>query len=587
MLSFRQKIIITYLAAFVVFLILLFPFALHTVKALIFRAMEKRSTILIEKIQHAPNNDALVRVLKDQRPEIFFRVSIITNEHKVLYDSLTKHLLGPRFSQEFIVEHPEVVEAFKNGVGYVEGYSKLLNQNFAYMAKTFDFHGKTYVLRTAFPYQYVEELTRDFQTGFLGLSTMVLLLFSIMTWLIINNLTRPIQTIINAVRPYQEGLQTDLPEIKMEVMNPNDDFGKLASTLNSLSEKIQKQIDILTLERNEKEAVLESLVEGVIAVDGQMIVTFANRMALKMLGFRKESLVGQHFDVIAQQQCSYLLSECQKEKKELTDTIFIRNESGRLFVDITACPILKNIGAILVLQDKTSHYKMLEMRKDFIANASHELKTPITIIRGFAETLHDTPDLPKPLFEEITGKIVRNCKRMTTLIKDLLALTDIEHSTSSRLVDCDLHDIIQNCCHMVQEVHRDANIEIKLLTDREMHLLADPNLMEMAFMNLIENGAKYSNPPAHITITMDLNDKNMTISVADKGIGIPDADQENIFQRFYTVNKARSRKLGGSGLGLSIVETVIEKHQGTISVKSQLDVGTTFTIVLPIRSSES
>ena len=140
---------------------------------------------------------------------------------------------------------------------------------------------------------------------------------------------------------------------------------------------------------------------------------------------------------------------------------------------------------------------------------------------------------------------------------------------------------------MVQEVHRDAIIEIKLLTDREMLLLADPNLMEMAFMNLIENGAKYSNPPAHITITMDRDDKNITISVADKGIGIPDADQENIFQRFYTVNKARSRKLGGSGLGLSIVETVIEKHQGTISVKSQLNVGTTFTIVLPILSSES
>ena len=582
MFSFRQKIFISYLGAFLIFLALLFPFALQTVRTIVFKAMEDRADELIEKIQNAPNNDALVRILKDQKPLIFFRVSIITDERKVLYDSHTKRVLGPRFSQEYVVDHPEVVEAFNNDVGYNEDYSELLGQRFVYLSKAFDFHGKTYVLRTAFPSKYVAELTQDFEIGFLGLAAIVLLLFSIMTWFIINHLTRPIQRIIEVVKPYQDGVQTELPAITLQMLNPDDDFGKLASTLNSLSEKVQKQINTLTFERNEKEAVLESLVEGVVAVDKQMIVTFANTMALKILGFEKEQIIGKSFSIAGEEKCLILLDACQKQKKELTDTIQIKREAGKFFLDIVASPIKDDTGAILVLQDKTSHYKILEMRKDFIANASHELKTPITIIRGFAETLHDTPGLPPQMFTEITGKIVKNCLRMTTLIKDLLILTDIEHIPASRLMECDLHDIIENCSYMVKDVHRDAVIDIQLLSDHEMHLQADPNLMEMAFMNLIENAAKYSTPPAKITITMNHDGKNITITVADKGIGIPDADQENIFQRFYTVDKARSRKMGGSGLGLSIVETIVEKHFGTISLQSQLGVGTTFTIVMPI-----
>ena len=583
MFSFRQKIFISYIVAFLIFLALLFPFAVETVKSIVQKSMEDRAIELIEKIQTAPNNDALIRMLKDQKPVIFFRVSIITDERKVLYDSHIKRVLGPRFSQEYVVDHPEVLEAFEKGIGYHEDYSELLGQKFAYMAKAFDFHGKTYVLRIAFPYKYVVELTHDFQMGFLGLSAIVLFLFAVMTWFIINHLTRPIQQIITAVKPYQQGLESRVPEIKIKSLSPSDDFGKLASTLNSLSAKIQKHINTLTLERNEKEAVLESLGEGVVAIDNEMFVIYANNMALKLMGCEGMNLIGQSFSMTGQDKCYKLLASCQIEKKVLTDTLYIKREGTKLFLDIVAAPKKDETGAILVLQDKTAHHRMLEMRKDFIANASHELKTPITIIRGFAEALHDAPDLPRETSVDITGKIVRNCLRMTNLIKDLLILTDIEHIPVSRLVECDLHDMIQHCSYMVKQVHRDANIQINVLSDKDMHVMADANLMEMAFMNLTENAAKYSNPPAQITINMShIDDGNkMKITVADKGIGIPENDLEHIFQRFYTVNKAHSRKLGGSGLGLSIVETIIEKHFGKISVQSQLGEGTTFTIVLP------
>lgn len=585
MLSFRQKIFLGYAIAFLFFIALMYSFASTTVSKIVGKAMESRANELIEKIQTAPNDEALVRRLKDQKSQTFFRVSVITDQMKVLYDSHTKRLLGPRFSQEHISYHPEVVQAFEHGVGYHADYSELLGQEFSYMAKSFDFHGKTYVLRTAFPYKYVVELTHDFEIGFLGLGSGVLLLFSVMTWFIIYHLTRPIQQIIKAVKPYQEGSEHNLPEIHIKV-GAKDDIGKLASTLNSLSERIRSHIDNLVHERNEKEAILESLVEGVVAVDNQMMITYVNNMSLKMLEWPHQLKVGDSFLDTLEQKCIDLLALCQQEGKPQTEMLIIKKEGGKHYLDIVAAPKKQESGAILVIQDKTSHYKILEMRKDFIANASHELKTPVTIIRGFAETLHDNPDLPQEITREATNKIVRNCQRMTLLIKDLLTLADIENIPHSRLIECDLSELIENCASILLDAFPDTVLTVEKKSDEPFLILADPHLMDMAIMNLMENAAKYSNKPAKVTVTLSHVDNKIKLQVADEGIGIPPADLEHIFQRFYTVNKAHSQKMGGSGLGLSIVETVIEKHYGTITVKSETGKGTTFTVLLPVFQSE-
>lgn len=583
MFSFRQKILISYVMVFCLFTAITFPLVTHIVRTIAAKAMEDRADELIAKIQAAPNNHALIRRLKEQQALIFFRVSIITDDNQVIYDSHTKRLLGPRFTQEYIVDTPEVVEAFEKGVGYNEDYSELLDQKFSYFAKSFDFHGKTYVMRTAFPYKYFNDLTRDCEIGFLGLTAAILLLFSLMTWLIINHFTRPIHQIINAVAPYQEGKQTTIPEIKLKSANANDEFNKLAMTLNSLSAKIQKHIDNLTLERNEKEAILESLVEGVIAVDKEMFITYVNEMASKLLGKERQFLIGQNFGAIKQPKEYALLVNCQKEKKPLTDTqtIVKEHKTSKTFLDLVAAPKGSSSGAILVMQDKTSHYKLLEMRKDFIANASHELKTPITIIRGFAEALHDHPELPESTRLDITRKIVNNTKRMTTLIKDLLTLSDIENLPNSRLIETDLNEIVQECCDNLHEIFPEAKIHIHRPADTQFLLIADPSLIELALMNLIENAAKYSKPPAQIDIDLQHIGEKVQIQISDKGIGIPAEDLEHIFERFYTVDKAHSQKMGGSGLGLSIVENIIHKHFGTITVQSKIGEGTTFTIILP------
>ena len=583
MLSFRQKIFISYAIGFILFLLALLPLSTYLVRTIVFNAMKARSQELIDRIQHASNNEGLVKTLKDQKPLLFFRVSVITDTRKVLYDSHTKRLLGPGFSQEYVVDHPEVMEAMEKGIGYEEGWSDLLSQKFAYLAIAFDFHGKNYVLRTAFPYRYLSEMQRDFEIGFLALATLVLLIFSLMSWLILNHFTRPIERIIAGVRPYQEGKVEEIPYIQLKGMNKKDDFALLAGTLNSLNTQIKKQIETVRKAGIEKEVLLESLLEGVVAIDPDGHVTFANQSALNFIGTDKDSLISGKFTSEPLQKGIDLALSCQKEGVVLTDSLEIAPKNETCYLNLIAAPKKDLSGALLVLQDTTQEVKVLEMRKDFIANASHELKTPITIIRGFAEILHDNPGLSSSMTSEMTEKIVRNCERMETLIKDLIALADIENLPEHRLKLFDLFDILEKGKQTTLEVFKEA--EINIHGDRPLFFYGDPDLLEMAVVNLINNAAKYSHAPAHIEIKAIKEGDSITLTVKDQGIGIPEKDIPRLFERFYRVDKIQSRKVGGSGLGLSIVQTAIKKHGGVITVTSKPGKGTTFTIKLKQKES--
>lgn len=581
MFSFRQKIVVGYSAVFFLFVIAMFPFVLEWVHHVVIKTMGDRASDIISYIQKAPNNEALIRRLKDQKSAIFFRISIISDEKKVLYDSHIKRILGPKFSQEYVVHHPEVLQAFDLGEGFHEDYSELLHQKFTYFAKTFDFHGKTYVLRTAFPHQYVNEITRDFEIGFLGFAAALLTLFSLMTWFVIHYLTKPIQQIITTIRPYQTGMRATLPAIDVSHLNPKDDFTKLALTLNNLSEKIQHHINTITQERNEKESILESLVEGVVAVDVEMHVAYINHTAAQFLGILPVDVVGKPASCLRQRGWTELLERCQRQRRPLTMSAEVEKSGQSMYLEIVAAPKEGEGGVILVLQDKTEHYRVSQMQKDFIANASHELKTPITIIRGFAEALHDHAHLARETVEEVTAKILKNCNRMTTLIKDLLTLADLERAAPSRFILCHLRPLLEESAAFLREVYPTAQLSIEP-AEGDIQIVADPDLLELAIFNLLENAAKYSKPPAHITLSFQQRKGFVEIFVKDQGIGIPEADQEYIFNRFYTVDKAHSQKMGGSGLGLSIVKTIVEKHLGSIRLESALGKGSTFIIKLPL-----
>jgi signal transduction histidine kinase len=582
MFTFRQKIFLSYLIVFLLFTALLFPVVFHLIASIQETSLKNQTKELIKKVTDADSISDLIEKLEEEEKFLLFRVTLLNHLGETLYDSHRKKA-ELNFLLEDHLEHPEITEALVNGSGYNVQYSPLFGQDLAYMAVRFTFQNKTYVMRTAFPYGQIKSLINDYNLSFITLSTIILLLFSLMAWAIINFLTRPVRQIIQAITPYQEGRQEHIPTIKLPNDHlTNDEFSTLARTLNSLSKRIEQQINTLIHERNDKEAILESLGEGVVAVDRAMTVVYINKAAEQFLNINKAELIGKNFANTKQSKSHFMLHEAQI--KGTTVSAMVKTEGKpKRYLDISAVPKGKNEGAILVVQDETGLYKIIELGRDFIANASHELKTPITIIRGFAETLYDHPELDPEVSKEITEKIVRNCQRMDTLVKNLLTLADVEQELPrSRLEECDLKDLIENCTNMILAVHSTAKITIIEKSPPPLLLMLDSDLFELAIMNLLDNAVKYSKTPAEVTVTLEKKDQQVIISVRDKGLGIPPEDLDHIFERFYTVNKALSRSMGGSGLGLSIVERIVEKHQGRIIAESVLGEGSTFTITLPV-----
>ncbi|MFZ0565739.1 MAG: ATP-binding protein [Chlamydiales bacterium] len=579
--SFRQKIFISYVAIFLIFAFLLYPLVTGMIAMIQERHLFNRTEELLESIQSAPSFEELIKRLEERKLFAFFRISLLEPEENYLYDT---HAEVGGYQSEVVLSNPEVEEALEKGKGFEVRYSPIFEQQLAYTAIRFFYQGKEFVLRTAYPNGQIVTLTRELTLTFLIIGIGILLLFSFLSWFIINFFTAPVQKIIQAVKSYQLGEEDHIPEIRLgKEIKPSDEFWQLAETLNSLSRQIQMQIASLTQEKNEKSAILESLVEGVIAVDQTMNVIYMNKMAEVFLGISEKELVGKNFALAKQPQCKELIVEAE-EKNQPATMVLKPNRRQKRFLDVISVPRGRNEGAILVLQDKTGLHKVVEMGRDFIANASHELKTPITIIRGFAETLHDHPELSPEVHKEVTQKIVSNCQRMDTLVKTLLTLAAIDEGIpSSRLQDCDLKELIEQTKQTIIAVHPNANISIESKGKPPFRLRVDYDLFLQAILNLLDNAVKYSKPPAKVNVLIEKKKDEFVIQVSDKGKGIPAEDLDRIFERFYSVDKSYSRTLGGSGLGLSIVERIVEKHAGKIEVESTLGQGTIFTVTLPIR----
>lgn len=580
MLTFRQKILLSYVLIFLLFTAFLYPIVSKVIENIQEKNFLARTQQIVKEIQDAPDWQVLIEKLRKQEQFRFLRINIYDPEEKK-WSSLG----GKPPDVEEVSLRPSVEETLAKGHSYNVRYSMLYNQPMAYMTVPFAFQKKAYLLRTAYPHGEISTLTNDFTITFLGLSISILLLFGFLAWLIIHYLTRPVQLIINAIKPFQLGYQDHIPEIKVEKELGKNEFSQLAETLNALSKRIEHQITTLVQERNDKAAILESLGEGVVAVDSMMTVTYINHMAEALLGLNKKEILGKTFALAKHPRFHELISAAQQQKGPV---LMVLKPEGKpkKFLDAMAVPKGEK-GAILVIQDKTSLHKIIELGRDFIANASHELKTPITIIRGFAETLHDHPELSPEVSREIIEKIVSNCQRMDTLVKNLLTLAAIDEGLPrSRLQECDLVDLVTEARQTILAVYPTAQISIETKGEELLTMMADNDLFLQAILNLLDNAVKYSNPPAQVTVRLEKKEKEIIIQVIDKGIGIPQEDVERIFERFYAVDKSHSRSMGGSGLGLSIVERIVEKHQGKIQVESHLGVGTTFTLTLPIQEEE-
>ena len=345
-------------------------------------------------------------------------------------------------------------------------------------------------------------------------------------------------------------------------------------------DKIHKKIRLIIDEKNKNEEILNSLIEGVIVLDNEGLITYANQMAKKL--FQKKELKKLFFHELEKtpflEKCLALAQKALKNKT-LKRKFILLDETLKICFDVVAIP-KKDQGLLLIFQDKTADYKIMQMGKEFVSNSSHELRTPITIIRGFAETLQDLPKLTPQMLQQITEKIINTSKRLENIISNLLMLADLDNLGALKLGICDLKEILERQKAELLLLHQEAKIVLDLPSEN-MFVSADRGLLELAVRNLLENAVKYSNERPVVQVLLEKRNHELQISVKDQGIGIAEEDLAHIFERFYTVDKARSRKSGGVGLGLSLVKNIIEKHRGKIEVFSQPNQGSTFTLKLP------
>jgi signal transduction histidine kinase len=569
MLSFRKKILLSDCLLFLIFIGCLFPFAEHVMNYIVKKSLHKRASAVIDRINQEPHLDGVYEYLRSENAFLFFRVSLFDQSGEILYDTPLPELLGWPLLEK---ESPEVFEALKAGSGYSNRYCPTFRQVISYAAFPLDIQGREYVLRIGLPCGTLRALTHDFEIVFLILGGVVLFLYSIVTWVIVQRWSLPIEQMI-------DGLEIGKP------VQIGGEFGKLAHTLNSLNARIQQQITHLVAQKEETEAILGSLGEGVIAIDNVGKITFVNSAACSMLRIEQEGVIQQIFSELKTEgnqlirKCQELVQVAREQSERVVKTVHLEGN----YFDVIVAPRVQKGGMILVLQDKTSDYRVIEMGKDFIANASHELRTPITVILGFAETLHDCPQLSQEQVAGITERIVKTSLRLNNLVKSLLTLADIEELHEEGLHPVDLTLICQNCRTLLLSAHPHVDLTLHKKNEKTV-LRADGDLLEMAIMNLLQNAVKYSPSPAHIELVLEEGIDQMKVIIRDKGIGISENDLPHIFDRFYTVNKARSRKFGGTGLGLSIVKAIVQKHRGSIEAASQLGQGTTFSIILPTKS---
>lgn len=560
-------------------------YAFHSMSNLYLDAMEKdiytRAVLLSE--QAAPlvanmDQPELDRLCKKLGQSSDTRFTIIMPDGKVVGDSdETPDMM------EYHSDRPEVRQALAGETGMESRYSRTVKQEMMYVAVPLknNEHQILCAVRAALPMTDINaelnQMTRrvimaSILTGILSMGICIIM---------VRRITSPLREMGRAARQFAGGdFSHRIPAQQTRELN------QLSESLNTMSEQLNKTLSTIRQQRNEQQAVLSSMDEGVLAVDRKERIIHMNRVAGNLLGVdhkeAKRELVQQVVRYANLQE--FIKAALGSQKPVSRDLTLIGGResqiqaSGRVLRDAED----RAIGALIVMRDVT-HLRHLEtVRSDFVANVSHELKTPITSIKGFVETLlsddwqHD-PDTLR--FLEI---INQQAGRLNAIIDDLLTLSRLEQKEGIVMKEpARLADVIENAIYLCQLQAEKKKIKVELQCPDDIILPVNAPLLEQALVNLIINAVKYSEPEKQVLVLAEMRPKQVVIYVKDEGFGIEPKHLDRLFERFYRVDTARSRKLGGTGLGLSIVKHIVQAHGGSIQVESRLGAGSTFTITLP------
>lgn len=471
---------------------------------------------------------------------------------------------------------PEVVAARARGLGVAQRYSTTLGVDMLYVAVATRGPSIAFV-RLALPLTEIDhQLAAVRRVGFIAFGVGLLVAVAL-AWLASMLLSRRLTAIAAVARRYAAG---DLSRAAYDY--GDDEIGTVARVLDQSVQELWRRLAELANDRARMEAILSGMVEGVLVVDAQGRLQLVNDAARQMLALA-DAGAGRHFlETIRHPDIAAQIDDALRGRAAQGVELTLQRDPGRTFV-ARAAPVATadGRGAVLVLHDITDLKRADQIRRDFVANVSHELRTPLTAIRGYVEALTDAPaDAPDSRrFLEI---IARHTQRMERLVKDLLRLARLDAGQETlEKAECSLDAVFAAVrTELASTIEAKRQIVRADLAPDAAAIMADPAKLHDVLRNLVENAAIYAPEGTTIVVTSRAEGHRLLISVADEGPGIPDADLPRIFERFYRVDRARSREAGGTGLGLSIVKNLVGLHGGTVQAANRPEGGAIFTVTL-------
>lgn len=412
-------------------------------------------------------------------------------------------------------------------------------------------------------------------------ATLIALLITItLGYLIANSITEPIRDVTKKVEEMAEG---DFDQ-KVEVRS-NDEVGQLANMFNFLTSELKSKINEMDIERSKLDTIFNYMTEGVVAIDQEGYIIHANPTALEILKMDNEKSFLEKEELVKFPYKKVSFEEIDYSKVEKLQGDKISEIDGEIY-KIKYAPYkteMNNIGGlILVFQNMTNEYRLDDLRKEFVANVSHELKTPITTIKSYTETLIDG-GMDESIRLNFLHVIDDECNRMGRLVSDLLKLSNMDFKkTIWEKEELNVNRFIKDIVKKLELSFEAKNQNYKLVLDNKVpSIKVDKDAIEQVILNILSNAIKYTDKNGLISIETEYTDSFVTIIISDNGLGIPEEDLLRIFERFYRVEKGRSRDLGGTGLGLAIAKEIVEGHNGYINVISKYNQGTKVEIKLP------
>ena len=481
---------------------------------------------------------------------------------------------------------PEFLTALLGRPGRAVRYSDTLKQDMMYVAVPVTEDGRlSTVIRTAVPLTRVNDALASLYGSIAVSAVIVAVIAALIGWYVSRGISRQMAEIKVGAQRLAAG------DFTHKLFVPRvEEFASVAESINHMAEELDDKLRRLTHERNEREAVLASMVEGVLAVDTDERVIAVNAAAARLLDTDSASAEGKSIqEIVRNPDLQHVVAQTLGGHRPVEADIVMRVGAEERNLQANGTLLHgddegDDVGAVVVLNDVTRLKRLEAVRRDFVANVSHELKTPVTSIKGFAETLEDgaldDPDAARRFVRIISGQ----ADRLNSIIEDLLALSTLEQSGDSPLLqleEADLCDVVAVALEVCGPKADAKSIELRDDCPERLLARVSPPLLEQAVVNLIDNAVKYSAEGSTVVVTLEERGGEVVVSVTDEGQGVAREHLPRLFERFYRVDKARSRDLGGTGLGLAIVKHIAQIHGGRVSVDSMLGRGSTFRIHLP------